>query len=178
MKSGVISNRYGEALFALAKENDAILPWQRQLEEVEQVFLKDHDFAMLLENKSIPYEKKKEILQAVFANQIDSGVLHFLFLLVDKERQDFFHDIILAYHQLVEDYYGIVKAKVTVALPLTKEEEVNLAAALEKRLSAKVQLEITIDPAIIGGMRVQVGDTVYDGSLSHQLDEIAQRLMK
>jgi len=176
--SGAISNRYGEALFALAKENNAISQWQQQLDEVEAVLRQNQDFGQLLASKSISVAKKKETLQTVFAHQIDDRILHFLFVLVDKDRQEYFYDIVSAFHQLVDDYNGILKAKVTVALPLTEKEEADLVSALEKRFSAKVRLELETDPAIIGGIRVQVGDTVYDGSLSHQLDEMARRLMK
>ncbi len=178
MTGNIVASRYGGALFALAKEKEQLGPWSEQLQEIAAVFSSHQDLQELLRSGMIERQQKKAVLNALFAQKIDDEVLHFLFLLLDKGRQMELPEIVRVYQKRVDDYNGIKMAHVTSAVPLLPEEAQRLQSALGKRLSCHIQLDVEVDPSILGGLKVQVGDTVYDGSLSHQLERMGRQLVK
>lgn len=178
MTSKIVASRYGEALFALAKEKEQLASWSEQLQEIAAVFFNHKDLQELLRSGMVERQQKKAILNALFAEKIDDEILHFLFLLLDKGRQLELPEIVRFYQKRVDDYNGIKLAHVKSAVPLSAEEEQRLQSALGKRLSCHIQLDVEVDPSILGGLKVQVEDTVYDGSLSHQLEQMGRQLVK
>lgn len=178
MTGSIVAARYGEAVFALAKEKEKIEPWLEQLQEIADLVEANAELRELLQSGMIEKKQKKELLQKIFAPKIDDEILHLLLLLVDKDRQMALPDIVQAYRERVDDYNDIKVADVKSAVPLDSATAERLREALEKRLSCRIRLEITIDPAILGGLKVQIGDTVYDGSLAHQLTEMGRQLVK
>ena len=120
--------------------------------------------------------KKKELLQKVFGEKIEPVLLNFFFLLLDRNRIENVRDIGEVFAEIVEEEMGIVRARVVTAVTLPDD----LAAALEARLAAftgkKIILETKVDPAVIGGVCVSMGDRVLDGTVRTNLDLLGKAL--
>lgn len=118
------------------------------------------------------------MLNNVFGDRIEKILLHFFYLLIDKNRIENVRDIGEEFADLVEKHQGVVRAQVTTAVTLPED----LAAALSEKLStftgARVILEKKIDPAVIGGVCVTMGDQILDGTVRNNLDLLRNKLEK
>ena len=102
---------------------------------------------------------------------------NFLLLLVDHRRATLLPEIELAYRSLLDSKLGLTRAEVGAAEDLGEAERAELIRALERVIGGKVQAQYRVNPAMIGGARVRVGSTIYDGSVRAQLDRLRARLI-
>lgn len=118
MTGSIVAARYGEAIFALAKEKEKIEPWLAQLQEIAALIAENAELRELLQSGMMEKKQKKELLQTIFVDKIDDEILHLLLLLIDKNRQMVLPDIVQIYREQVDDYNGIKVAYVKSAIPL------------------------------------------------------------
>jgi F-type H+-transporting ATPase subunit delta len=104
-------------------------------------------------------------------------VVEFFKLLLAKKRLFRLRDIVVEFARLVEKHEGIVRAHVTSAVPLKDSELTALVAALEHGLAKKVKLDAHVDPAILGGVVVKMGDRIADQSVTTQLARLREQLL-
>ena len=104
--------------------------------------------------------------------------MNFVCLVLDKDRANLLPEMLKAYEELMDEASGIIPVNVTSAFELSAEQLNDLRAAFEKKFSAQVRLITSVDKTLIGGIKAQVGDTVYDGSLSRRLSDLSRRLCK
>jgi F-type H+-transporting ATPase subunit delta len=169
-----IASRYAKSLVDLAEEQGKL---DRVLEDV-QGFIKaseDRGLALLLKSPIIQGPKKISIIEAIFKDKMDKLTLSFLRLIVVKGRESYLRDIALAF---VEQYRVIKKisaVRVTSAVILSNDQ---LEAIKSKLASStpfkgtKVELETKVDPSIVGGLIIEIGDRQYDASVIHHLEAL------
>ncbi len=123
-----------------------------------------------------PDEAKKRIMERLFAAHVDMLTLHFLYLLVEKRREEVIDSIEDAFKAIADSARGIVRADVVSAVDLT-DAELTTARSILQRLTGKT-IEITkrTDPYILGGLVIRIGDKVIDGSIRGQLQQIRKAL--
>ncbi|MCY4158627.1 MAG: ATP synthase F1 subunit delta, partial [Bacteroidetes bacterium] len=119
---------------------------------------------------------KSAVLESLFAEHIHSITLQFLQMLVQRERESFLGSILARFLVLSDEAQGITSVRVLVHSELSMNGQMRLQNALSTRLNRNVRLEVIVDPGLMGGIVLKIGDTVYDGSVRHQLSLLQARL--
>lgn len=174
----IISSRYAESLFELAKEEGTIETYSKDMLKVQEVFSTDSSFVQFFSHVAIEDEIKINLLDKSFNGQVSLYVLNFLKLLVSKRRIRHILDICKHFQSLCNDYFGIKVGKVYSAYNLTKEEITKIENAMSLKENKKVQLKLIIDESLIGGIKVEIDNHVYDDSLSYKLESLRNELLR
>lgn len=178
MSEAVVAKRYAEALFRLGEEKNTLDELTRELRVVREVFQDNKkQIYTFLEHPRIKSEQKKLFLHGVLQGmQID--VVHMLQLLVERHRIAVTPSMIDHFIQLVNDAKGTAEATVYSVQELSEGEKEALKKNLEKRFNKKtVELENVVDTSIMGGLKIRVGNTIFDGSLSGKLQRIERDIL-
>lgn len=177
MLTNPIAMKYAQAIFELAEDAKLTDTVGEELKMVIDTIEGQTDLAVFFHHPSTPREAKKEVIRRVFAPEVGELTEKILLYLVDKRRIEILRAIVDAYIELVYEARGIVKAKVRSAMELTDSEVARLTAVLAKRSGKQIVLEQTIDKTLLGGVVVQMGDTLLDGSVKRKLAEMHDALM-
>lgn len=173
------ADRYAEALFELAAEQEGIRELAEQVTLAQQAFAENPDFLGLLTHPKVTKEEKHAVIEKVFGGRFDERLTGLLAVIVDKGRCAEIPAVFELFLDKVFEYLKIGKASVTSATELT--------AAQKKRIEEKLlsqteyeSFEITysVDPALIGGMIVRIRDRVVDASVKSKLSRMASSLSK
>jgi len=173
-----VAKCWGQALFSIAKEQDKVEQWYEELSAVCTVLHDNPQFEQLLTGRMINGKVKRQMIQEFFGSRLSSPVLEMLFLLIDKNREDYVPAISQAYKDLIDESTGVLPAEVVTASAPTAAEEERLRQALCQIFKRDVRLHFTVDKNLIGGITVKVNDLVYDGSIRRQLDKLEEELRK
>jgi F-type H+-transporting ATPase subunit delta len=153
----------------------------RMLEELRTMvaLLAESDqLRRVMENPSIPGEQKRAVLDAVIKKVGGSRpVRNFVAVITDHRRLPLFSDIVKQVEQELNERLGFAEAQVTSARPLEDPEKQLLEGEIEKLTGKKVRARYQQDPSLLGGAVVQVGSTIYDGSVNGQLERIREQLV-
>ena len=173
-----IARRYARALLEVAVESKTLEATTDQLTAFAQVLQKNEDLADILLNPAFTRPQRTAVVEALFraAGGLTPAVGNLLRLLVDRGRLGYLPDIARVFLDMADQRAGVVRGKVTSAVPLPQESMQKLQQALEKLTQKKVQLQAKVDPRVLGGVSAQVGSVVYDGTLRSQLDELKRTL--
>ncbi|HVO79085.1 MAG TPA: ATP synthase F1 subunit delta [Terriglobales bacterium] len=129
------------------------------------------------EAPSIPAEQKRAVLDAIVAREgISRPVRNFIAVLIDHRRIHFLEPIVRQFEKELNQRLGFAEADITSARELTAAEKRELEAQVEKLTGKKVQARYSRDPALLGGAVIKVGSTIYDGSITGQLERIREAL--
>lgn len=177
MSQSVIAKRYAVALFEAAQEHQQTLAVQTDLKEVKKIFQQEKEFDKLLNSPEFTPEKKKELIGQFFAgaNQL---VLNALYVLIDANRIEETVNLINDFHDLANEAAGVADALVFSTRTLTGEELKSISTAFAHKIG-KQSLHLTnvIDPSLIGGIRLQIGNQSYDSSISAKLSRLERQLI-
>lgn len=180
MTAGAAATRYARALFdVVLKEGKDVEKVQGELQQFAGLF-GGAQLAQVLGNPGIPATKKKGLAQALIerAGQITAPLAKLILVLAEKDRLSLLPGIARAYHDRVMDHLKIVRGDVTTAVPLAPEKLRLLEEGLARATGRQVVLEARVDPSIIGGVVTRLGSTVYDGSVTTQLQKMKQSLIE
>lgn len=172
-----IARPYAKAVFDLAQESDAFNTWTVALEQLA-VISNDADFSTLVSDPRVDGAKVAELLTDLAKDSLPEGGANLIKLLVQNDRLESLVDINQQYGDLVAKAKALVNAEVITAKPLTEDQKSSLAAALEKRLGLKVELEETVDADLVGGAIIKAGDMVIDGSAKGRIEKLTTALMR
>lgn len=175
MTSTAVHN-YAKALVELMKER-GLLDQTRKTAETLRDYFKERELTLLLMHPKVPPEEKKVLLQKIAPPAMPQEFLNFLNLIVDRGRSGLLTKIMEAVVQLTITEQGYEKVTLVSAQPLTEEEQRLLRNKLEALWQVKIYLEYRVNPNLLGGIIIQRGDKLYDGSLAGQLFKIKQMLM-
>lgn len=176
MSEITISRRYAQALDEQAEAAGKSANVAADMSLIREGLLASRELSGLFDSPVVSREKKAAVLRALFSERVDTITLRFLELLVEKRREGLFTEIVKAYQELRDRQLGVVSVSARTALQLSSEDENRLVGSLEKLTGSKVRLETKIDAAILGGIVIRVGDTVYDASVVNQLASLRERL--
>ncbi len=169
-------HNYAKALVELMKERDQ-LDLTRATAETLGSYFKDRELILLLRHPKFPAEGKKVLLQKIVPPGTPQEFLNFLNLIVDRGRQDLLTKIMETVLQLVIMEQGYETVTLISAQPLTEAEQKSLLNKLEAIWQIKIYPEFRVNPNVLGGVIIQRGDKIYDGSLGEQLSRIKEILM-
>jgi len=168
------ARRYAEAVFQIAKERGQMAEWAEALSAMAQ-FFSHPDVAALMESPRIPVTTKLQLVEEGLGG-LDSHVLNLARLLIAKGRTALAPQIAQVYREMLDEEQGIAHVRVKTAVPLTDEEREALAQRLQQLTGRRVVLETEVDEGIIGGLVVQIGDRIIDGSTRSQLLALRRQL--
>ena len=176
MLKGAVGSRYAEALFAIAKEQGNIDQLEEELQAVNQVIAGSRELQKVLYHPQITPEEKKEIVKNIFTGRVSQITNNFLYLMIDHKREMFLKDIVTYFTEMANRARNLVQVQVTSAVELDADQRKELNEVLEKITCKKVRAEYAIDPSLIGGVVVRIGDRVIDGSVKSRLAGMREHL--
>jgi len=175
----LVSKTYGQALFELALEEHAL---EQILEEeafVKEVFAENEELVTLLNHPKISKDEKVKVMENIFKNKLSDTMVGFLAIVVNKERYSELESIFQYFEDKVREYKNIGVVSVTTAVELTDVQKEQLTKRLLETTSFKqLEFSYTIEPEIIGGMILRIGDRIVDSSIRTELNEMAKSLTK
>ncbi len=177
MRDPRVGHRYAKALFQAALARNIVDIMAAELAQLKSFSEKDKRFYHFLESPDIRKEDKVDLIKTVFTTRLSQPLVSFLLLLIEKNRVEFLSDIARDFEELIEDYQGIVKARITTAVPISDEYKALLKNRLEARSGKKIEMIHKIDKEIIGGIIVQLDFQVIDHSVKHELETLRHDLM-
>lgn len=168
------SREFAEALFELAMGDGNTEKVSEALDLIEQEMSENPGYLSLLASPALSREERKDSLALVFGERIPRTVLALLQMMVSRGHAREIGEMILAWRMLEREHRGESIAQVTSAVELTEEERKTLQRRLDQMFSRKMILRYTVDPALIGGIRVEAEGRVMDGSLQNKLRQIKE----
>ncbi|RSK28943.1 F0F1 ATP synthase subunit delta [Bacillus sp. HMF5848] len=177
MRNASVAKRYGLALFTIAKEQQLIQEIENELRVVKEVFSQNKELTTLLQSPKLSLAKKKEFLKNVFTD-ISTNVLNTLFLLTDKQRIDQTTAVVDSYIAYANEDRGVAEATVYSVRELSTEELSTISQTFASKIGKQsLNIENVVDDSILGGVKVRIGNTIYDGSLTRKLVRIKKDIM-
>jgi F-type H+-transporting ATPase subunit delta len=171
--SGSAARRYAEALLALSPNPRAVTELRASLEKVAPVF--DRITVAGLRDPSVPMKQRIAALSAALAGE-PAAIRSLMVLLLETDRIALVPQIALAFGDLVDRREGIAKARITTAVPLKESEQRELVNRLERESGRKLRATFGVDPMLIGGAKVQIGDHLIDSSVRAKLVALGRQL--
>ena len=170
-----IARPYAEAAFRIAREEKALPVWSEMLRFMSAV-IAEPNVAAALDNPKLQAPQKESMLLAVAGERLPAAGRNFVRVLVEADRVTLLPQIADLFELLKADADGVAKATIETAFPLDDAQVATLTSALERRFGRKIEATVTIEPSLIGGARISVGDTVIDGSVRAKLEAMAVQL--
>jgi F-type H+-transporting ATPase subunit delta len=172
-----IAARYAEALFGIAGERGAVDALRVELGELVKVVQSSPELTGLLERPDIGAERKLQVVQAALSSRFSEAIMSLVAALVRHRRGDHIPEVAAAFDEMADDAAGVVRAEATTAVPLTDDQRRRLVSVLDRITGRKVALEERVDPEILAGMMVRVGDQLVDGSAAGRLRRLREELI-
>jgi F-type H+-transporting ATPase subunit delta len=176
MRDATIATNYAEALLTLAAKADAVDAFGGYITALGDAVAQNVVLRRFLAAPQVALERKRAVVQAALGDQLPRPFVLFVQKVVANRRQLLFPEIAVAYAALVDEREGRVHATVTVARPPQDGDAAAMSARLSEALGKAVVAHLVVEPAILGGAVVRIGDTVMDGSLRKRLGTLRTAL--
>lgn len=152
-----VAGRYANALFQVAQDKDLVDVFSEELTELKAALKANEDFVKLLENPTFTTEQKKNLASAVF-EKINPTLRDFIYLLIDRSREDYLSVIADVYQKRVNDLNGVADADVYSVVPLSEQELTALSRVFATKMNkTKLNIQNHIDKSLLGGVKVVIG---------------------
>lgn len=175
MKSA--SLQYANALADVALQQGAAEPVQKQLSDFAVAYAESAELRNFLASPAVTVKEKHAVTEKISARIGGSKILqNFLFIVIDHHRSHMFSEIADTFQTVIRERQGFAEAHVVSAVEMSDAQKKALAESLEKKTGKKIEAKYAVDKALLGGAVVRIGDTVYDGSLRHRLNEMRAKL--
>lgn len=177
MNKEVVAKRYALALFQIAQQQQLLDQFESEIRVVQQVFADQPDFFAVLTHPKLSLEKKKALIKETFA-ALSAPVQNTLLLLLDRHRIGIVEELADEFIALANEARGVAEATVYSARPLSEEEKQALADVFAKKVGkTTLHIDNIVDPALIGGVKLRIGNRIYDGSVSGKLERLKRQLI-
>jgi len=170
-----LARPYAEAVFRIADSSGRLGDWSDTLSDLANVSV-DPSIAAAINDPNVSSPKVAGLFIQVLAGRMTAEAENFVRVLAENQRLELLPEIAAQYEVLKNDREGIVDAHVTSAFPMTDTQLAELAAQLERKTGKRVKAQISIDPELIAGVRIVIGDKVIDGSARAQLNALEAAL--
>ena len=167
-----VARPYAQAVFSLAREKGQLAQWSDTLHFIAGV-CGNGQVQLALANPKFTKDDVERLLLSICGEQLEDAARNLLMILVRNDRLAVLPHIVELYEQLREQQENIVEAKVDSAFPLSDQQLSVLVASLERRTGRTVKASVKVVGELIGGITVQIGDDVWDGSVRGQLEGLS-----
>jgi len=171
------SLQYANALADIALAQGAAEPAAKQLQEFGAAYAQSVELRTFLASPAVTIEAKHAVIEKITARQGASKIIrNFLFVITDHRRTQLLPEILETFQQVIRQRQGVAEAEISSAVELSAAQKKELSSTLTKLTGKKVETKYSLNPALLGGAVVRIGDTIYDGSLRSRLNEMRNRL--
>ena len=175
MKSA--SLQYATALADIALEQGAAEPVKKQLADFGAAYAESAELRNVLANPAVERGPKHATIEKLTARLGASRIVrNFLLIMADHQRTHLLPEIQQTFEAVIRQRQGVAEAEVSSAAELSASQKTALQQTLERLTGKKIQAKYSLDPGLLGGAMVRVGDTIYDGSVRNRLNEMRARL--
>lgn len=168
----VVAKRYAKALYEIAAQEGRTLEVEQELRVAVEAFTSDKDIVNFIASPSIAESAKWQVLGGSLEGKVSEAVLSLLKLLVERSRTDILSDLLDNYIKIIGEALGLADAVVYTTYALSEQEMQQVAEEFGALVNKKIRIENKVDTNLLGGMKVVIGDTLYDGSLSGKLERL------
>jgi F-type H+-transporting ATPase subunit delta len=168
------ARRYAEAAFQVGREADALDRWVQDLAVLREA-LENLELRAVMEHPAIPFAAKEKVLRRAVTD-VRPEPLNLVLLMIRRGRPGAFAAMHRHFEELVRRERGIARAEIRTALPLADDDRAELERTLERLAGRDVELTEHVDPSLIGGISVRIGDQLYDASVRSRLERLRARL--
>lgn len=176
MPTSRVASRYASALLTSALQANILDDVRKDVHVLRTALTASRELLNVLKSPIVRYEQKKQALTNIFADKLAPLTMHFLLLLLDKRREGELPSILAAFNELYNQHKGIVEVKVLSAVELDDAQKNAILDKVKRYTGKSVVPSYSIDKALIGGFLVKMGDTVLDGTVKHQLENLKKAL--
>lgn len=169
-----LGDRYAKSIIGLAMEMGQVEEVRNDFLSIQKVCKSNRDFVNMLKSPLISSNKKQGIMDAIFGGKLSTITNNFVEIVVRRKREMYLPDIAERYLYQYDLLKNITRGTVTSAAPLTEAQRKVVTDLVAKEASTDFVLTEKIDPDLIGGFTLRIGDFLYDGSLSSRLRELKQ----
>jgi F-type H+-transporting ATPase subunit delta len=171
------SLQYANALADVALAQGAAEPVTQQLIGFGALYAESAELRNFLSSPAVTKEAKHRVIEKLLARVGGSKIVrNFLLVVVDHQRTHVLPEMIAAFQEVIRQRQGITEAQVSSAVELSKAQRAEMEFTLERLTGKRVEAKFSLEPGLLGGAVVRVGDTVYDGSLRTRLNDLRARL--
>lgn len=171
MENKKVAKRYAEAIFEVAKNKNQIFECLEVLDILLRHIKEDSDFNHFLTYPMIDKSEKKKLIEKIYDDINNQGVIDIIEYLIDKDRLSYIYDIRNEYANIYYELHQKIIVTAIFAKEITEEQKEKLINQLEKRKNKKIILDLRIDPTIIAGGILRINDEVLDGSIKKQIKD-------
>jgi F-type H+-transporting ATPase subunit delta len=171
------SLQYANALADVALAQGAADAALKQLADFEAAFAESSELRNFLTSPGVPREAKHGVIEKIAA-RIGAGkiIRNFLFVISDHQRSPILPEMVASFQDVIRQRQGIAEAEISSAVELSAPQKKKFAQTLERLTGKKIEAKYSLDPGLLGGAVVRVGDTIYDGSVRSSLNEMRAHL--
>jgi F-type H+-transporting ATPase subunit delta len=173
----IVAKRYAQALFNAAQDAKVLDKMETDLPLVTATLDANPELKMVLNHPVISAADKKIVIGKLFTGKVSDMLVNFMMLIVEKNREGLLDGIREIFGELLMEYRGQVRAEVFTAFELPESMKATLTQKLSAFTGKTVELSEVVDPALIGGVRVRMGDRVLDGSVHSGLARMKETLL-
>ena len=170
-----IARPYAEAAFKLARDTSTLPAWSDALALLE-IVVQDPQLQACVRDPNVSAGQLESLVLGVAGDRLDGAARNFVQVLIDNGRLELIGEIRTQYEALRRDNEGVVEARIVSALPMADEQIHELVAKLEARHQRQVRARVEVDPHLIGGVTIMVGDKIIDGTVRGRLEAMAAAL--
>jgi F-type H+-transporting ATPase subunit delta len=167
-----LANRYAKSVLDLGSERGSVQSILADVRRIQNDINENRDLELLLKSPIIHADKKLSILKSIYSDGMDPVIMELIEILVRKRREAYLQDILAAFIKLYNDQQNIRQVKITTAVPISDDLKEQIANTMRAGEDAQIELEVEVDPELIGGYIVRYDDKQYDASVIRNLQSL------
>ncbi len=172
----ILNKRYARALLSLVMESNIPERSYEDMKRVHDVFRNNKELQIILRSPVIRLSKKTNALEHLFRNAVHPLILRYMLLVVKKQRGDMLEGISREYLKVYKQYLGIERIEVITAVPMDDALRAKALEAGGRITPCEIEFEESVDPAIIGGFILRMGEKEYNASVAYRLQRLRKHL--
>lgn len=172
-----IARPYADAAFQIAREENALGRWSEMI-QLARAIADDPQMSDALTSPKLDGGAKASLFLTIAGDRFSEPMRNFIRVLIDADRIELMAEIATLFESMRNDAEGVARATIESALPLTEAQVAEITAALGRRFGKRIEASTSINPALIGGARIAVGDSVIDGSVRGKLEQMKHSLLR
>ncbi|WP_349408825.1 F0F1 ATP synthase subunit delta [Pseudalkalibacillus sp. SCS-8] len=173
-----VAKRYAAALFDVVKEKHSLDQVEKELRGVQAVFEENEKLLTIMNHPKISADDKKSLLSKILGSQLSEPVHNTILLMVDRKREAMIPSMVDQYILLANEERGVADATIYSVRLLTEEEKQSISKTFSERINVnELRVENVIDQDLIGGIKVKIGNRIFDGSVNGKLNRIQRQLV-
>ena len=169
------ARRYADAAFETGRADRNLDAWERDLATIGAT-MRHPELRKLLQHPAIAFAEKERVLRSVMGRGVAPSAMNLVLLMVRRGRPGAIEPMIARFSELLRRERGIALAQVRTALPLDDTQRAEIASRLRTLTGSEIEMDETVDPDLIGGVAVRIGDQLYDASVRSRLERLRARL--